>query len=594
VKSWKRRFFTLDKHCTLRYFDNDPQVTASYKLKGSLHITNYSQNVNSSKIPRLYDSQFAFSVTTTDPKKAMMIMVADSLEEKMKWLEDFSKCLRREAALDMSNIMDTMIVNGKQDCLENLLRTAGRIDTSPNERSLPANCCILIACYIGDVSSVARLSGVNSRWHSVLSYRTNELLRQWLVRYGTVSIACRWKFWCYTLAVDRFVEPDTFSGLISQASDFNKFEIDKDVNRAYGTSVSKRMTDRRSLLPSEILSAVDDSPTPRKYMNTIHEGSDDGNIDKDDDDDDDDDDALDSRGRPWGRNRGTMRWPDTPQDKSKGVERERASNRRTRKREHRSEGSPSPPVTPPRSNSGSLSPPRTPPALTEADILRKKESLTSILRAFSTRFESVGYCQGLDRIVVHLMRAARCAVSTHSFPDSERHRRREIDEQRERECFTVLEALFESMNLSDVYSRNSVFGLRLRIWQLAKLFEIYCPDLHRYLEKEGLSLEIFSIGWIQTLFLYAEAMPANTIDRIWDVFIVESSWTIIFQVAIAIMRMASEKVIGKEIDEVIDYFNTFPDEHILDAEILLPEACNINVTEGKLSLLEEQYKILNA
>jgi len=45
--------------------------------------------------------------------------------------------------------------------------------------------------------------------------------------------------------------------------------------------------------------------------------------------------------------------------------------------------------------------------VTEDDLKRKRRSLTRILHALAGRFVEVGYCQGLDRIVIHLMRAAR-------------------------------------------------------------------------------------------------------------------------------------------------------------------------------------------
>ena len=47
------------------------------------------------------------------------------------------------------------------------------------------------------------------------------------------------------------------------------------------------------------------------------------------------------------------------------------------------------------------------PHVSEEDLNRKRNSLSRILHALAGRFEEVGYCQGLDRIIVHLMRASR-------------------------------------------------------------------------------------------------------------------------------------------------------------------------------------------
>ena len=108
-----------------------------------------------------------------------------------------------------------------------------------------------------------------------------------------------------------------------------------------------------------------------------------------------------------------------------------------------------------------------------------------------------------------------------------------------------------------------------------------------------MSMEIFSIGWIQTLFLYVEAMPAHTIDRIWDIFTYERSWVIIFQVSIALMRLAQEEILNRSIDFVINYFNIFPDESILEPEVLLVEASHVKLDADMLRQLEEQYRLLD-
>jgi hypothetical protein len=124
---------------------------------------------------------------------------------------------------------------------------------------------------------------------------------------------------------------------------------------------------------------------------------------------------------------------------------------------------------------------------------------------------------------------------------------------------------------------------------MTRLLEVYCPELQQTLQSDGLSLEIFTIGWIQTLFLYVEAMPAETIDRIWDIFIAESSWVIIFQVAIAIIRLATSSLRGKPLEAILEYFNVFPESEILEGDLLLAEACRVHITEEKLQHLQEIY-----
>lgn len=145
-----------------------------------------------------------------------------------------------------------------------------------------------------------------------------------------------------------------------------------------------------------------------------------------------DEEVEEQKGSPgWGRSRSTQRWPATPETKKI------STNPRLLRR-------PAPSQIPEDSipEDDFLSP------ISEDDIQRKKACLTSILQALSTRFDTVGYCQGMDRIVVHVMRAARCAVSLRSVPLAERPKRDQITEERARQCFSFLEAIFVRLSLS--------------------------------------------------------------------------------------------------------------------------------------------------
>ena len=185
------------------------------------------------------------------------------------------------------------------------------------------------------------------------------------------------------------------------------------------------------------------------------------------------------------------------------------------------------------------------------------------------------------------MRASRTAVSLGSLTLEERTNSLSINEAKEVDCFAFLEALFEALSLTDVYARD------MRMWQLARLFEYHCPDLYHTLEEEGMSLDVFCIGWVQTLFLYIEAMPAHTIDRIWDIMIFESSWVIIFQVSVALVKLSSNVLKGQELDEIVMYFNNFPNPSILEPDVLLVEASKINLTEAILDQLRGEYENMN-
>ena len=181
-------------------------------------------------------------------------------------------------------------------------------------------------------------------------------------------------------------------------------------------------------------------------------------------------------------------------------------------------------------------------------------------------------------------------MSLSSVPSCDLPRRDEVDRERERQVFAFIEALFLKLELAEVYSRYGVLGLRVKVAVLGQLMQKHCPELHNHMTNEGITPEVFGISWIQTLFLYVEAMPAATIDRIWDIFIFESKWDIIYSVALAILKLSENMLFNKCIDEIVGYFNNFPDSTVLDEVYLLRESQLIDISTNELRDMEIELR----
>ena len=181
-------------------------------------------------------------------------------------------------------------------------------------------------------------------------------------------------------------------------------------------------------------------------------------------------------------------------------------------------------------------------------------------------------------------------MSLSSVPSCDLPRRDEVDRERERQVFAFIEALFLKLELTEVYSRYGVLGLRVKVAVLGQLMQKHCPELHNHMTNEGITPEVFGISWIQTLFLYVEAMPAATIDRIWDIFIFESKWDIIYSVALAILKLSENMLFNKCIDEIVGYFNNFPDSTVLDEVYLLRESQLIDISTNELRDMEIELR----
>lgn len=511
-------------------------------------MTNVSHRVDafSFKVPKRFDKECGLVISTDNPKKPFILLLAADQHNKAYWKESILRYVK--SVSETPSLVEKCLWNSKEERFKEIFRRNNLFTTHGSECS-HGNVATLIACYAGDVVTVCRMSSVCRTWHKYLTMKENPVLWSWLLRHGSVPPSVRWPLWRAMLDVKDSVTTTEFDWRRARTDSFVLSEIVKDVNRAFGVALNRRTTPRRSLLSldSQEEEEEEDALSPIRgpaksrasaTMDVIPE-------------DDTTEESITLSPKAW---------PPTPgrdvvkRSVSSGVEQDESV------------------------------------AVSDDDKARKKASLTRILQALGGQFETIGYCQGLDRIVIHVMRAARCAVSIHSVPPAELPRRDAITQERERECFTFLVQFLKKLNLDEVYSSKGVFGLKRRLWELTQLFQSYCPDLFAHLQNEGISLEVFAIGWIQTLFLYMEAMPAITVDRIWDLLIFERDWRVVYQIAIAIMKLSTANVINMPIDHIIDYFYNFPDEWILDAEALIQEASNIHITDEMMTTLDNAFR----
>jgi hypothetical protein len=141
---------------------------------------------------------------------------------------------------------------------------------------------------------------------------------------------------------------------------------------------------------------------------------------------------------------------------------------------------------------------------------------------------------------------------------------------------------------------------RLRCYQFSQLLKRQLPQLYAHLTKHGMVAEMYLVGWFNTLFLYLEPMPRDTLDRVWDVFMVERSPKILFRVALAIMFVSETTLLAQEMDGIMAFINGFPRttgpefRDRLGVQALLAVAFKIKVSTDDLVQLERGWRRGNA
>ncbi|KAL3669431.1 hypothetical protein V7S43_005826 [Phytophthora oleae] len=204
--------------------------------------------------------------------------------------------------------------------------------------------------------------------------------------------------------------------------------------------------------------------------------------------------------------------------------------------------------------------------------------LSEILHALAGRFPAVGYCQGMDYIAAHVLNKVKKSGSAH-------------DTKAEAEStFWLLVTLFENYGLHDMFAPG-LHTLHVHCFQTQRLLELTEPALAEHFASEKVPIEMFAVGWFQTLYLYLNVLPQDSLNRIWDVFLFEKNWKMMLRVALALLQLSQDYVMDKPIDEIMQFFNTFADkaDTILAEAPLTERALRLKVTNTVLTKLQKQH-----
>jgi hypothetical protein len=239
-----------------------------------------------------------------------------------------------------------------------------------------------------------------------------------------------------------------------------------------------------------------------------------------------------------------------------------------------------------------------------------QNQLGYILHALAAAHEDVGYCQGMDYIVAHLLRVLQDTVRYHSVrgtlcsvigahpeipaaDSDEQSLSTQIDQAIdlslvvEETVFRVMDTFFTTYNLRHMYwPELRCLKTCCRVFE--RLIQLKLPVLADHFAYHELNVGLFALGWFQTLFLYLPSMPSATVCHMWDIWLVERSFKIFFRVGTAILFLSQPILLNHELEGMMTYLNTFPDATLLNPDILIACALQIKVTNGMLMEIEQE------
>ncbi|KAL3790290.1 hypothetical protein HJC23_002916 [Cyclotella cryptica] len=253
-------------------------------------------------------------------------------------------------------------------------------------------------------------------------------------------------------------------------------------------------------------------------------------------------------------------------------------------------------------------------ALTNEMKVDLQNKLRSILHALAAQHEGLGYCQGMDYIVAHLLRVLQdtillrviqgsmpilgggCAHGDaismdewRTMPTEQlRSKMNAINSETvvvEEVVFRVMDTFFTTYNLQHMYwPELRCLKTCCRVFE--SLIKQKLPVLADHFEHHDLNVGLFALGWFQTLFLYLPSMPSATVCHMWDIWLVERSFKIFFRVGTAILFLSQPTLLNHDLEGMMTYLNTFPDATLLRRDILIPCALQIKITNRMLVEIE--------
>lgn len=238
-----------------------------------------------------------------------------------------------------------------------------------------------------------------------------------------------------------------------------------------------------------------------------------------------------------------------------------------------------------------------------------QQKLRFVLHALAAAHPEVGYCQGMDYVVAHLLRILKESVlwkaANGTLPLTVKCKPwfsyqlnsvndlvvayEEIEKSLvvEEVCFRIMDTFFTVYDLQHYYwPELRCLKTCCRVFE--KLIQIKLPVLADHFDHHELNVGLFALGWFQTLFLYLPSMPSSTVCHMWDIWLVERSYKIFFRVATAILFLSQPILLNHDLEGMMSYLNTFPDATLLCPDILIACALKIKVTNRMLMELEQE------
>jgi len=204
------------------------------------------------------------------------------------------------------------------------------------------------------------------------------------------------------------------------------------------------------------------------------------------------------------------------------------------------------------------------PDLTCAEMANRRDSIRRILVAYSNLDSKLGYCQGMNFVVSHILD--------------------HVDD--EADAFWLFVAILRRTRkiyvhgLAGFYEAANIFD---------EIFEQVMPEVFQHFSEQGLGSTMFLTTWFHTLFVFGDRSCAA---RIWDNFFLGGS-KVAIRIALAYLMLLKDELMQMTICELVPFLRDPP---ISSSQNLLDAAFSIEIPDSlkdRFEGLDEEYALSN-
>eukprot|EP01039_Chlorochromonas_danica_P011630 gene11630-13041_t len=191
-----------------------------------------------------------------------------------------------------------------------------------------------------------------------------------------------------------------------------------------------------------------------------------------------------------------------------------------------------------------------------------QNALRRILRYYASLDPEVGYCQGMGFIAALFLTYMTEEDAFYTF-------------------YAVMNRVQEPMRLLFLPKLAEIQKI---LFVFEQLCHLHLGSLWQHLSSEGLHPTMFFTEWGMTMFI--RAFDFDLVTRVWDIFLFEGDYKILYRVSLAIIKSQEEELMDRKFEKIMAFMRELPKR--VDGAAILELCWKIPLRRAEIRAAEEE------